>query len=65
MPAVAPAWSPYDLRALPVGLQAELVKSFWHAGFEAYSSHNCRPQVKACIYPTVYFFANRAVTGSD
>lgn len=37
VPAVASAWvtSPYDLRALPVGLQAESVKSFWRASCEA------------------------------
>lgn len=43
--AVAPARviGPYDLRALPVGLKAESVKSFWHVSCEADSPHNCRP----------------------
>ena len=58
MPAVALAWviGPYDLRVLPVGLQAESVKLFWHASCEADSPRDCRPGVEAFIYPEVLFF---------
>lgn len=34
---------------LPVGLQAESVKSLWHESVEADSPHNCRPEVEAFV----------------
>lgn len=46
---------PYDLRALPVGLQAEAEKSFWRASCEADSPLDCRPGVEALTHPVVCF----------